>query len=111
MARRDKLLCVVAAALSGALLGLAGAPAVPDLPPPTPARETAEPAPLRRTVIEGPPAPAPSVAERTRAPRARPDLPSDVRLCWSPTARRLLGEKVHGHLESLGARVRACTES
>ena len=116
MQRRERAMCVLVAALTGGVLALVGAPGMPATPleAPTILEVTPiEPPTRTKVVVDGDPlvAIAGETAARARAPQSRSDVPSEVRLCWSPTARRLLGSRARLDLEQLGARVRVFTES
>jgi hypothetical protein len=117
MGQRERLLCVLVAALTGGALALVGAPAPVSLPheePLTPAVATQR---LMRTPVTAmavaptPAAPLGEAARGARAAASLADLPAEVRLCWSPTARRLLGQAAKAQLERLGSRVKVCVES
>ncbi len=116
MQRRERAVCVLVAALTGGALALAGAPCMPSAPLEASATLEVAPAepPTRTKVVVGvasqPAVPADETAPRARA-ESRSDVPAEVRLCWSPTARRLLGSRARLDLEQLGARVRVFTES
>lgn len=111
-------MCAMVAALVGGTLALVGVPTTPALPPD--AADEAPAAPegkLIRTRVDamavaaGPAAATGDAILRARAEDSLGGLPQELRLCWSPTARRLLGSNAKQRLEQLGTRVRVLTES
>lgn len=122
MQAKEGALCVLVAALTGGGLALIGAPTI-TVTLEQQASRGASPSPLVRipivavdpdasTMAAGAPHPEPTAdTGRTAAPGPLRAMPDEVRVCWSPTARRLLANSAKATLERTGARVRAMTES
>lgn len=123
MERQARVVWILAASLTGGVLALVGAPAPPPLPPvdadsgprgalEAPVRELIEPVLGQGGLPVASPAPAEQrvAVDAARSPSAA-QVPLSVSVCWSPTARRLLGPKVHALLANRGARVDAHLES
>lgn len=122
MQHRHRFLCLLTAALTGGALALVGAPAPPQHSA-SPVATDEAPAPrwfapflTDTTATADPTTPAAPAAEPKPRPirdaaGSTPELPRQVRVSWSPTAKRLLAAGARAALEGQGVHVRAMTES
>lgn len=119
MDKRARILAVLVSALAGGALALVGAPPpMPSVDEPSEAHRQAPPAALHREMVAAEPdvdpaliAAAPGVEMAGRNPASQAPIEREIRLCWSPTARRLVGTTLRGNLERRGAKLRVLTES
>ena len=116
MDKGARVLAVVATALISGALALIGAP------PPTVDLDDVAPAvhddgPPRRFVVDEldpalvGAAPGVEMAPQGRAAAQPAPIDREIRICWSPTARRLVGDALKLNLQRRGAKVRVLTES
>ncbi len=120
MERQAQVVWILAAALTGGALALVGAPTAPIQPPlafehgPDPVFEL----PARELIVSAAPSvsPEPVRVDARKALDGAPTVrnapvPVAVSVCWSPTAKRLLGPKVHALFANRGAHLDTHLES
>lgn len=117
MDKGTRVLAVVATALVSGAMALIGAPP-PTVDLDAPPAAIHDDAPARRLVVDNeldpaliPAAPGVEMAPRARAAAQPAALDREIRICWSPTARRLVGDALKMDLQRRGAKVRVLTES